>query len=88
MANYDQNYEGGKDAKDLYFLRRHALAVRKHLDSVIAIKEHIGNDDVLGVKECWGELTSEQKMDLTHAPTKGGIWWQHEKEYLDSLGRK
>jgi len=72
-------------AKDIMDpLLKHNKVLSENLSSVWYIKQHIQEDDELGVAEAWDELSNEQKEALWLAPTKGGVFTTVERAYLKS----
>ena len=75
-------YGSAKDTIDP--LLEHNKVLSENLSSVWYIKQHIQEDDELGVAEAWDELSNEQKEALWLAPTKGGVFTTVERAYLKS----
>lgn len=57
-------------------------AAEQYAPSVAAIKEHIANEDWVGMSECWGEIPQAAQMDLYLAPSKGGVFSTHERKCI------
>jgi hypothetical protein len=57
-------------------------AAEQYAASIDAIKAHIGNEDWIGMTECWSEIPQAAQMDLWLAPTKGGVFSTHERKCI------
>ena len=55
-------------------LKAHNAAVRENIESIVAIKHYLLNDDYSSAYEAYNELDDETKTAITLAPTKGGIF--------------
>lgn len=59
------------------------LAVRKHWQSISAVKDAILADDVMYANQLYLEFTEEEQTLLFgRAPTKGGVFETHERAYF------
>lgn len=67
------------DAKATY----DALAVEK-MGIIANIKTGIANQDLALAKECWDELSNDEKAILWKAPTKGGVFTTAERATIQS----
>ncbi len=76
-----------REEKLLIRLQGHWIAVRENLDSVVAIKKGIAQDDLFMAEEAWMELDQPTQIALySGAETKGGVWYIHERDMLRKLG--
>lgn len=55
-----------------------------NIESIMAIKSGIANNDLASANEAWVELTKEEKEALWVAPSKGGIFTTQEISVLKS----
>jgi len=55
-------------------LKTHNAAVRDNIESIVAIKHYLLNDDYSSAYEAYNELDDDTKTAITLAPTKGGIF--------------
>lgn len=55
-----------------------------YIDSLVCIREALGNEDYSTAKEAWGELSEETQMALWKAPSKGGWFTTKEREQMRS----
>jgi hypothetical protein len=55
-------------------LKTHNAAVRENIESIVAIKHYLLNDDYSSAYEAYSELDDDTKTAITLAPTKGGIF--------------
>jgi len=65
-------------------LRKHNQAVRENIESIVAIKTYLLNDDYSSAFEAYDELDDETKTDLRMATTKGGIFTIDEVKKIKS----
>ena len=73
-----------KDDRELETLRRHNVAVRENLDSIVAIKQAIWDDHIPAAVECWLELDDATMMALWISTTRGGIFTTLERSVMKS----
>jgi len=59
-------------------------AIKKHFDTIYAIKNGIAVDEFESAAEAWFELDDQEKGSLWIAPTKGGIFTKEERETIRS----
>jgi len=59
-------------------------AIQEHFQSIAAIKENIFNGDLGLAAEAFGEIPENDRMALSVAPTKGGVWTKEEKKVFMS----
>lgn len=59
-------------------------ALGRNLDSVTAVKDAIADGSLEYGYECWGEIPEEDRMALSLAPTKGGIFTIEEANVMRS----
>ncbi len=59
-------------------------AIARHQDTIDAIKEAIGQDNLYAAIEAWDELTNEEQISLWVAPTKGGPFTTQERSTIHS----
>jgi len=73
VADHDDDaiQAGGITIEDLL---NYNSEVRKHIQSIAAIKDAIYNDNLELAAECWFELERDEKLALWKAPSKGGIF--------------
>lgn len=65
-------------------LIKHNEAVRDHIESVVAIKHYLCNDEYSLAYEAMAELPEEDKRALWRAPSKGGIFSTEERAQMKS----
>ena len=73
--------EAKKSAVEFY--ARHAAAVKKWWDSLVAIREQIALGDYDTAKESYAEIDEEDQQALWVAPTKGGFFTTEERAVLN-----
>jgi len=59
-------------------------AIKKHFDTIYAIKNGIAVNEFESAAEAWFELDDKEKGSLWIAPTKGGIFTADERETIRS----
>jgi len=59
-----------------------ALAVEKHAETIVAIKEGIASGQLFKAAEAWSELNNDEKQALWVAPSKGGPFTTQEREVM------
>jgi hypothetical protein len=73
-----------KNKKQIRRMLAHNEAVKTHLESLVAIKEALANDNFDYAAECYAEIDEEDRISLSLAPTKGGIFTLEEsKKFYD-----
>jgi len=65
-------------------LKRHNEALRENLESVVAIKHYLLNDEYSGAYEAYAELDQDAWQSLWMAPSNGGIWTTKERGQFKS----
>lgn len=83
VADHDDDaiQAGGITIEDLL---NYNSEVRKHIQSIAAIKQHIYDGDIDQAAECWFELERDEKLALWKAPSKGGIFTTSEIAMIKS----
>jgi len=69
-------------------LLEHVLCVRDCYDTVAAIKEGLHTENLELAAQSWAELSTQERMNLDMAPTKGGIFTIEEKHLMSSYDFK
>ena len=65
-------------------LVHHNSVVREHIESIVAIKTYLLDEDYSSAFEAISEIPDEDKASLWRAPTKGGIWTTQERGQMKS----
>ena len=65
-------------------LKAHNAAVRDHIESVVAIKEFLLNDDYSAAYEAMSEIPQDDARSMWVATTAGGIWTTDERKKMKS----
>lgn len=60
----------------------HTDAVKEHLDSIVAIKGFLLEENISAAREAYREIPREDQLSLWRAPTKGSIWTTKERDLL------
>jgi len=63
-------------------------AIRKHFDTIVAVKHGIRDNDLYSAGEAWFELSQDEQKSLWVAPTKGGIFTTEERRIMKEELRK
>ena len=65
-------------------LKAHNCAVRDNIESIVAIKAYLLNDDYSAAYEAMSEVPEEEKRMLWMAPSNGGIFTTEERAKMNS----
>ena len=76
--------DGGKPDITVDELLQHMATVREELPSIMAVKDHLLNNEFSAAKEAWHELDQETQKALWRAPSKGGIFTTEERAKMKS----
>lgn len=68
----------------LGYFKAHCDAAREHLDSIVAAKQCIADQDFYSLAEIIDEIPQPDFQALWRAPTNGSIWTTKEREVLKS----
>lgn len=81
-----QSLGGGMSPQDLYRkFSGHMAAVLENIDTVMAMKGFLADDDFDGAAEAWAEINHIDVLKaLSLAPTKGGCFTVEEKKKMNS----
>jgi len=71
--------EQQKEAEQVELLKKHNAYVREHIESIVAIKAYLLNDDYSSAYEAWEEVPADDRVALWIAPSKGGIFTTEER---------
>lgn len=63
---------------------QYMLTIRGYFDTIKAIKSAIANNELEDVCMYWGELSNEERVAISRAPTKGGIFTAEERKYMST----
>ena len=76
--------EQQKEAEQVELLKKHNAYVREHIESIVAIKAYLLNDDYSSAYEAWEEVPADDRVALWIAPSKGGIFTTEERAKFKS----
>jgi len=82
IASADEVADAQKQQAELEGVERlmaHNSYVREHIDSIVAIKTYLLNDDYSSAYEAWEEVPADDRVALWIAPSKGGIFTTEER---------
>lgn len=90
IASAEEMEEAAEAEKELAEVERlisHNNAVRDHIESIVAIKAYLANDEYQNAYECIREIQEASEDDwraLWRATSRGGIWSTRERAQLKS----
>jgi hypothetical protein len=73
-----------KEQEGLERLQAHNRCVRDHIESIVAIKHYLLNDDYSSAYEASAEIPDEDRLALWISTTSGGIWTTEERAAMKS----
>ena len=73
-----------QESEKLERLRAHNAAVREHIESVVAIKAYLLNDEYSAAYEAMAEIPEEDRRSLWISTSAGGIWTTAERAQMKS----
>jgi len=87
IASADEVADAQKQQAEFEVVERliaHNDAVRNHIESIVAIKSHLLNDEYSAAYEALAEIPEEDRRSLWVATTKGGVWSTLERKAMQS----
>ena len=76
--------EQQKEMELLERLKDHNACLRDHIESVVAVKAHLLNNEYEAAYEAVEEIPEEDRRTLWIAPSNGGIWTTAERAAMKS----
>jgi len=90
IASAEEIADAAAAEKELAEVERlicHNSAVRDHIESIVAIKAYLANDEYQNAYECIREIQQANEDDwraLWRATSRGGVWTTKERQQLKS----
>lgn len=87
IASADEVADAQKQQKELEAVERlvaHNAAVREHIDSIVAVKHYLLNEDYSSAYEASSEIPDDDRLALWISTKSGGVWTTREREQMKS----
>ena len=87
IASADEVADAQKQQAELEVVERlklHNAAVRDHIESIVAIKAYLFDNEYSAAYEASAEIPDEDRLSLWVATTAGGIWTTQERKQMKS----
>lgn len=84
ISSLDEMAAAARQLEDIQRLMDHNTAVRDHIESIVAIKAYLLNDEYGLAYEAIAEIPQDDAKSLWIAPSRGGVWTTEERAKMKS----